>query len=257
MKRKKIIVCFLSVVLMMTAVLTACNVASDISRKVQGVEVKFQKKIEKASQLSFDMHLTIEKDGSTSEIDISCYKKGDEYAYTFTQPNDINIVYRRLFADNCLYEFLTKKALLVPAGSYYTTQNVAYTDDTNILYTVRKNIMLATYATLLTVGKQDKVGDVDAYRYDFSYGGNQYSLWYDNENLIKIEATFNSTDDDGNTSSETYSALFTNYVFDNVASEPFLRPNETTDAVYVESPISFEEWMNIINQFSTRAANWL
>lgn len=239
------------IILALTLSLSAC----DLVRKMQGIETKFQKKVQNATQLSFDMFIQVESDGSLSELNVSCFKNGDEYAYTFYQPDSPSVLHRRLFADNSLYEFITKTNLHV--GSYYTYQDVAYTCEDNLLYWVTQKIMLATYATLLSTGHKDTVGDVDVYRYDFTYDGDQYHLWYDDANLVKISATFYSTDEAGQNHRETYTAYFTDYSFDSVASEPFLRPNQLTDAVYVESPISFESWMAILNQFTVTAEHWL
>ena len=115
-----------------------------------------------------------------------------------------------------------------------------------------------TLGILCEVGlaQELNVGE-DAYRYDFSYGGNQYSLWYDDENLVKISATFYSTDEEGQSTSETYLATFSNYRFGETEREPFLRPQESTEAIYAESPISFEDWMTILDRFGSRAASWL
>ena len=248
---RKWLITVVAVVMALCVLLTAC----DLGRKVQGIEVKFQKKVEAATELSFDMQLEINTDGSVSRIDVSCYKKGNEYAYTFVEPDKEYVVYRRLYADNKLYEYVTDTRL--HAGTYYVTDGVAYTDDNNLLYWVTKNIMLATYATLLSTGKQEKVGGVDTYRYDFSYEGNDYSLWYDDSNLVKISATFRSTAEDGTAHTETYVGVFSGYRFAEVDSALFLRPAETKDAVYVESPISFEEWMRILDKFSARAAHWM
>jgi len=256
MKRMlKWIILLTVVVMTLTVALSAC----DFIRKMKGAEVKFQEKVKNATELSFDMSLEIVEDGEKSNIDISCFKKGDEYAYTFVEPGNESVVYRRLYAHNKLYEFLTKTNLHV--GMYYTTDDVPYTDDNNLLYWVTENVMLATYATMLTKGQKDTVNGVDVYRYDFSYDGNQYGLWYDNENLVKIAATFNSTDADGNAHSETYTGVFSNYKFDDVDASPFWDPTETKDntagVVYTESPISFEDWMAIINKFSARLAHWM
>jgi len=253
MKRSiKIILIITIAVLSLTALLTGC----DLSRKVQGIELKFRNKLEKAEAFSFNIHLDVEQGATKSELDVSCYKKGTEYAYTFRAPNSADL-YRDLFADNRMYEFCEYSSpLLIGAGSYYVNEGVAYTSDKNLLYTVTKNIMLASYATLLTTGKKDKVGDVDTYRYDFEIGGNSYSMWYDDENLVKISAIFRSADENGNTTSETYAATFSDYRFADVDSAPFRRPGDMTGA-YIESPISFEDWMKIITQFSTRAANWM
>ena len=252
-RMKKIGVCLLIVLLMMTIVLSGCNA---IARKVQGVELKFQKKLSSATMFSFDVHLNVKTDDSENELDVSCYKKGDEYAYVFYPPDTKTVEYRRLFADEKLYEFVTQSKTPLSTGSYYVNDNVPYTDNSNLLYVMTQKIMLAGYATLLSAGTKDKVGDADAYRYDFDFQGNQYSLWYDDENMVKVRATFHSTDEDGNTSSETYTAVFSNYVFGEVIDEPFTRPSEL-GLLYTESPISFEDWMTILTQFSDRAKNWM
>ena len=78
-------------VMALTLGLASC----DFVRKVQGAELKFQKKVQEATSLSFDMYLEIEEDGEKSCIDISCYKKENEYAYTFVEPDnttDITLV---------------------------------------------------------------------------------------------------------------------------------------------------------------------
>ena len=247
----KVIVIVVVIILSLTFALAGC----DLVRKVQGIETKFQKKVQNADKLSFDMALHVESDGSVSELNVSCYKDGNEYAYTFYQPDSPTVVHRRLFADECLYEFITKTTLHV--GSYYTYQNVPYTCEDNLLYWVTQKIMLATYATLLSTGHKDKVNGVDTYRYDFDYKGDNYHLWYDDANLVKISATFHSSDESGQAHVETYTAVFTNYSFGSVAQEPFQRPDQLSGAVYVESPISFESWMAILGQFTLTAENWL
>ena len=256
MKRmlKWIILCT-AVVMVLTVTLSAC----DLIRKMNGAEIKFQEKVKNAEELSFDMSLEIIEDGEKSNIDVSCYKKGEEYAYTFVEPGNESVVYRRLYAHNKLYEFLTKTNLHL--GTYYTTDEVPYTDENNLLYWVTENVMLATYATMLTKGQKDTVGDVETYRYDFSFDGNEYSLWYSDTDLVKVSATFNSTDTEGNAHSETYTGVFSNYKFADVDGSPIWDPTETKDntagVVYAESPISFEDWMTIINKFSARLAHWM
>lgn len=244
-KSLKIVIAVVAVVMVgIMLTLSAC----DLVRKVKGVELKFQKKVQDAVELSFDMHLEITDASGNSQLDISCYKNGDEYAYIY---NGSGVVYRRLYADNKEYEFLQKSAV----RTYYTTDDVGYDNEENVLYTVTQNIMLATYATLLTTGKKDKVGDVDTYRYDFSFDGNNYSLWYDDENLVKILAVINTSNDDGSTTTESYMAQFANYRFEDVDAAPFARPSLVTDGL--ESPISFQEWMAILNKFTAFSANWL
>ncbi len=236
-------------VLVLAAFLCSC----DFLRKVNGAEVKFQNKVAEAKELSFDMHLSVQSGSDESELDVSCFKKNNDYAYTFSNPSNSAMQYRKLFADNCLYEFVKTARV----GSYHTQEGVSYTSDDNFLYVITKNIMLATYATLLSKAQKDTVGDKEARRYDISNNGNEYSLWYDDENLVKIRAVINQTDESGNASNETYTAVFSNYAFQNVSSDPFLRPAEATDAIYTPSPISFEQWMSILDKFSSCASHWV
>ena len=120
-RTKKILSCLTIVILMLTIALSGCNA---ISRKLEGVELKFQKKLSTADKLSFDVHLTIASNGTENEIDVSCYKKDNEYAYVFYPPNTKTVQYRRLFADNNLYEFASQSATLFSTGSYSTSADV-------------------------------------------------------------------------------------------------------------------------------------
>lgn len=250
-KTGKIIICILILALACSAILGGC----DLVRKVKGAELGFQKKLKAATEVSFDMHLDITKSGVTSGIDLSCYKKGDEYAYTFSDPALKGVTYRKLFADNCKYEFCETTTLLnVRTGTYVKTEDVPYTDDSNLLYVVTKNIMLVTVAAFITKAEKETLGDTEVYHYSFDYNGDQYHFWYDAENLVKVSATFNSEDENGVKSSETYAATFTNYRFEKVAGEPFLRPVPIS---YVESPYTVEEWMEILTEFGARAGNWM
>ena len=247
-KLLKVSICIVVLVMALTTVLSGCGLA----RKFKGIELKFQKKIEDAEELSFDMLLTvIDRDG-TQQIKLSCYKQEDEYAYIFANPNNSAAVYRRLFADNKYYEFLQTGNSLVQVGTYYVRDDVAVDHSDNILYAVTHYIMLASLVTLISSGKKETLNGVETYRYDFDANGNDYSLWYDDENLVQVEGIFRSKDEAGNVTEETYRAAFSNYKFEDVDDAPFDRPG----TLFVESPISFEEWMNVITKFSTKMASW-
>lgn len=227
-------------------------VGCDLERKVQGIEFKFRNKVAKATEMSFFADLKVEDESGTSTLGVNCYMKNGEYAYTFVSPDAKKAEYRELYADQKFYEFLSASSM--PIGSYYVKDDVKPESENNLIYQIKQNILAATYATLIVEGKKDKVGDADTYRYDFSYGGNDYSLWYDDENLVKIAAVFRSTDEEGAVHEEKYSAVFSEYVFSDVTDKPFTRPE---DGAYVESPISFESWMAILTDFSSRAAKWM
>ena len=248
---KYIVIATLLLCITLSTLLSGC----DLARKLQGVELKFQKKVSNATQLSFSMDLTIEENGQTSKLAVNCYKNDTEYAYTFADPDSPSVVYRKLYADGKLYEFVTKTNLHL--GTYYITHDVDYTAQDNLLYWVTQNILAATYATLLTESVQEQWGDTTVYRYDFAYRDNTYNLWYDDANLVGLKATFVSYADNGDTLTEVYSARFADYHFENVDRAPFYRPNEGTDIVYVESRISFETWMEILDRFSRKASVWM
>ena len=243
----KIGFCIVVLVVVLAIMLSGCG----LSRKLKGVELKFQKKITEAEALSFDMLVTVIDADGTQQIDIGCYKQDDEYAYIFADPDNKQAVYRRLYADNKYYEFL-QTGSLITAGTYYVQDNVSYTVDENILYAVTKYVMLASYATLISSGKKETLAGVETYRYDFNVSGNTYSLWYDDENLVQVEAIFR-TEDGGNTTEETYRAAFSNYKFADVDRAPFARPDA---GLYVESPIPMQAWMEIITKFSNKMSGW-
>ena len=246
-KLSTFVICIVMLLVVLAASLAGCNV----SRKVKGIELKFKKKIEAATELSFDMGLTIiDKDG-TNHLDIGCYKIDDGYAYIFAAPNDQTLVYRRLYADNKYYEFLQNTALNI--GFYSVKNDVPYTVEENLLYMVNKYVLLASYATLLSSGRKETLAGVETYRYDFNAGGNSYSLWYDNENLVQVEATFRKKDEAGNTTEEIYRAAFSNYKFADVANAPFALPDE---GLYAPSPIAIEDWMSIITKFGSKLSGW-
>ena len=245
-------ICLLVSVITFSIALTSC----DLNRKLEGVEIKFQQKISAATEFSFNAALKITSDGEENNIDVKCYKNGDEYAYVFGDKDDETLTYRRLYADGKLYEFLTKTVVVVDGGSYFVKENTSVSDDDNFLYHLTNKILLATYATILLNGKKEKVGETDAYRYDIPHDGNSYSLWYDDENLIKIAATINSTDDNGGTHTDVYEAVFTDYRFADISKDPFKRPTDMP-VTYIESPIPFESWVSIFTSFGKMSAAWL
>ena len=251
MKRKIISILLLTVMLFSCFVLSSC----ELQRKLKGAEMNFPKKITEAAEFSFTVLLTIEDaDGKNSTL-VNCFKKGNEYAYFYGDP-DSTTTYRKLYADGRLYEFLTRDGV-VTVGSYYVKENVSVKSSENLLYGVTGNVMTISYATLLAESiKEDWEGET-VYRYDFTYEGNTYSLWYDAENMRQISGTFVTTKDDGTTSSEIYTATFSAYRFSEIDTDPFQRPEDLKNGgkVYVESPISFETWMEVVDKFSAKASS--
>ena len=243
----KKIICFLLSLTVVFAFLCSC----DIDRKLEGVEMKFKQKIESATELSFSAHLKTEADGKTKELNIDCFKNAGEYSYEFNNPNNASSRYRRLYADNKLYEFIETSGQA--AGTYSVTDNVSIDANENLLRQIEKNIMLATYATLLLDGKKETFNGAEVYRYDLDVDGNTYTLWYDDTYLIKIAAVINTTDGEGKTTSDYYEAIFSDYKFENVDKTPFERPG----ALYVESPVEIEDWIGIICDFSDMSINWM
>jgi len=255
MKKLSRLVAAVVAVVVVLAVLAGC----DLSRKLNGAEVNFSNKVQAAESLSFDMALTVIDETGEQKLSVGCYKSGNDYAYVFCSPDDADVVYRKLYADGRLYEFVSKSnsvlGVEVSAGSYYVQENVSYTADENLLYAVTQNIMAAAYVALLSTAQKETWDEGTVYRYDFALQGNDYSLWYDDQNLVQVEATFRSTDEAGGQRAETYRARFSNYRFAEVDEAPFRRPADMVG--YVESPISFETWMEILNKFSAKASKWL
>ena len=230
-----------------TTLLAGC----DLTRKLSGAEVNFQKKIESAQEFSFKLTLTVtESDGATKNAELNCYKSGNEYAYTLSQKN--GRVYRRLYADNKMYEFETSSDdSLISVGTYSVKDNVPVTHEDNVLYWVSNNIMAAGYAVLVTKSKTETIDGKTAYRYDFTYGGDEYSLWYDDENMIQTKATFHFEEGD-----ESYLAKFTDYKFENIDKAPFTRPEDMSG--FNIGTISLGDWSGVVGRFSGQAiSNWL
>ena len=254
MKSRLKIVAVLLLAAILAAALCGCE---SIERKMQGIELRFRQQIENAEQFSFTALLTIESGSGTERLKVDCAEKGEEYAYTFSSPDNPKTVYRKLFADGKLYEFVTRDtAVSLEAGAYYVEENVAVSSSENLLYWVKKNVLAATYAVLLSKGEKTTLDGAEVYRYDFTYEGNEYSLWYDDHAMVQISAIFRSTDTDGTERSEKYTAAFSDYRFEGVDEAFFLRPADLK-GVYVESYISFEDWMGVLTKFSNRASRWL
>ena len=118
--------------------------------------------------------------------------------------------------------------------------------------------MAATYALFLVSGTKEDLDGTEVYHYSFSIENNDYHLWYDSKNLVRIQATFRDTDESGAAREETYTASFTNYRFGDADEAFFKRPEDLKGSgLYAESPISLEDWMKVLDRFSSRAANWM
>jgi len=245
---KVIIISVLLVTLISLLALSGC----DIKRKLTGAEMQFPKKISEANVFSFDMALNYKSGDESTDISMSCYKSGDEYAYDYYLSDNKGSKYRNLYADDCLYEILMKNSLNL--GSYFKKENVTIDDSGNFLYQITQNILVASVATFISKAKKETLNGETVYHYDITLNEQHFGVWYNDTALVKLYASFDSTDSEGNTTSEEYTALFSNYKFEDAKNDAFTRP-QNLDGVYVESPISFEDWARIINRFSEKIAS--
>lgn len=239
----KIITCVCLVALTCIVCLSGC----DISRKLTGAEVKFPEKIASAEYLSFDMILNYKSGDDETEITMSCYKDNDEYSYDYYLTQKTELTYRNLYADNKLYEIVDNK---YNVGSYYVIENVPYDDQGNFLYVVTTNIMAVSLATLATRSHKETVDGKTLYRYDVTLDGNNVKIWFDDDALVKVYAEFDAEDQNGN-AKEEYTITLSNYKFGEKNAEPFTRP-EDLNGVYIPSPIAFESWVSILDNFAAK-----
>ena len=252
---KKLICLLLTSAVVLTA-LCSC----DFQRKLDGVELKFQQKVSSATEYSFNAELKIESDGTTSVLNVNCYKKDGKYSYVFPSSDDESKEYRRLYADGYFYEFLTakKSSVLfgdVEGGTYYKEEK-SVSDDKNFLYQIEQNILLATYATLVLDGKKETLDGKEVYRYELTVENNTYKLWYDDANLVKIGAIIRSQDGEGNEKADTYEAKFSDYKFEEVDATVFRKP-EDANGIYAESSTPLEDTLGTLGKFSGMSANWM
>ena len=224
----------------------------DVVRKLQGAELEFPKKVAAADSLSFDIALNYQdNDGESTDINISCYKKGSEYAYDYRLADSrLGSAYRNLYADECLYEVYTNA---LNTGSYYVKEDVAVDDQTNFLYMVCQNITALSVAALVFTSHKETLNGETVYRYDLSAEEGDFKFWFNDKEMVKLLAVFKSTDGEGNETQEKYTLSFSNYKFEQVDTAPFTRPADL-DGLYIESPISFEDWVSIIGNFGKKVS---
>ena len=127
----------------------------EFTRKLNGAEITFPQKISSAETFSFKMKVEYKKGDDTTVIDMQCYKANgedgkEEYAYVFETSQAAFKSYKSIYADGKLYEVVNATA---NTGSYYIKEGVAVDDDGNMLYHVKKNILLTSVAALITNAK--------------------------------------------------------------------------------------------------------
>ena len=244
-KRKiaKSIALILSIVLLVAVALTGC----DLSRKLQGAEMTFPGKISGSRKLSFKMNVNYTKDDVTTVIDLDCYRAKneagqDEYAYVYSCPEARYDSYKNIYADGKLYEIINIRK---NAGTYYTKDGVSVSDEGNILYHITQKIFLTSVAALVSKAKKETIGGTSVYRYDVAVNEKNITLWYDSNVLVQLYVEF---EEEG--SKEAYAIAFSDYTFDqDLPADTFKRP-DTYGLTYIESPISFEAWTEILTSFA-------
>lgn len=237
---KMVVIC-----LMVVVVAAFGLVGCDTARKLGGAEMSFPSKISNAKTLSFKMNVNYKKGDQDVTIDMDCYKQDNEYAYRYTCPQATYASYKNIYADNKLYEI----ANATPhTGMYYIKDDVSVDDESNILYHVTQKIMLTSVAALLTKAHKEQLNGEDVYRYDVEISGKNISVWYNSEVIVKLYVKF---DGENGEDAEEYTFLLSDYKFDEeIPSDIFTCPSASLLDGYVESPISFESWMEIIESFA-------
>ena len=243
----KIFAIVLAVSLVSAFVFSGC----DIFRKVKGAEVTFPSKISDAKTLSFKMDVNYKKGNSETVINMDCYKQindegAEEYAYVYTCADSIYQSYKNIYADEKLYEVINVASF---AGTYYVEDNVKIDDNANILYHVTHNIKLASAAALLLKAKKETLNGEQVYRYDVKIEETDVTVWYNKTELVKLYTKFSSKDEEAD---EEYTLSFSGYKYDEELSESIFARPDTYGITYVESPISFEDWMDVITGFAKK-----
>ena len=249
MKRSiKLIALIVLVVMLAGLVFAGCG---DLTRKLKGAELSFPNKISGAKKLSFKMNINYRKGESRTEIDMQCYRAKnesgqDEYAYVYSTANALYDSYKNLYADGKLYETIN---VTKNGGSYYVKENVSVEDDGNILYHITQKILLTSAAAFVSKAQQETMNGETVYRYDVMVSGKKVTLWYNSEVLVKIFVSF-AGEEEGEY--EQYTIKLSDYTFnEDLPADAFKRP-DTYGITYVESPISFEDWMSIVSSFATK-----
>lgn len=236
----------LSVMVFVTCILAGC----DLSRKVTGAEAKFPGKVSNSAKISFRMNVNYKKGDVTTVIDMDCYRAKnadgqDEYAYVYSSVGSDYQSYKNIYADGKLYEIVN---VTQNGGFYYTKDNVPVDDDGNILYHITKKILLTSVVAFLSKAKKETLRDETVYRYDVSISGKNVSLWYNSKVLVQLYVAFES--DGGET--EEYTIALSDYTFDEDLPEDAFKRPDTYGITYLPSPISFEDWTNILSTFGQK-----
>lgn len=247
---KKIIVLFILIVI----ISCSCFVGCEINRKLNGAEINFAKTVQNSKEFSFDMSISTEED---QKINLTCFKKNNDYAYKYTLDGLDYPSYRRIFINSVQYDILevydnfntALGSIPIGTGTYYITENVEYTSQDNLLYTVSENLLTATYLTLVKNAVKEKDSDGKTlYRYNFTYEQDDYSFWFDDNYLRRVKIVF--SDD------TFYDISFSNFHFGTVDREYFVTPEETA-GIYIKSPFTFQEWASIMGEFSNKISGCL
>ena len=248
-KTIKIMALILALTTVMALALAGCG---EFSRKLRGAEMSYPTKVSNAKQLSFKMDVTYRKGEEKTDVNMTCYRQtlsngAQEYAYVYSTANALCESYKNLYADGNLYEIAKTRA--VNAGTYYVKEGVSVEDGGNILYHVTQKILLTSAAAFLSKAQEETLNGEKVYRYDVMVGGNKVTLWYDSEVLVKIYVAFK---DESGEYVENYTIHLSDYTFDkDLPADAFKRPADY-GITYVESPWSFEDWMNILSSFATK-----
>lgn len=233
------------ILLIVATLLCGC----ELNRKLNGAETKFAKTVTESREYSFDMSILTE---GNQKINLKCVKKNNDYAYKYSLDGQTYPTYRRMFVDSCQYDILEVAGsfdtpfggVTMGTGTYYITENVPFTSEENLLFVVSENLLTASLLTLVKSAVKERTEDGETwFRYDFTYEQDDYSFWFDDIYLRRVKIVYKDN--------TFYDLHFSAFRFGSVDRECLVKPEETA-GVYLKSPFSFEEWSNMLANFSNK-----
>ena len=243
-KTKILLVAVLVIVFTLSVVLSAC----DLARKINGAEISFPTKVSNAETIFFNMDIDYKKGAKSTQINMKCYNHTtsdkDVYAYVYSCPQGAYSSYKNIYADSKLHEIVN---FTTNTGSYYTKNDVSVDANENMLYHVKKNILLLSAAALVKKANKETLNGETVYRYDVDVDGKTISIWYNSEFLVKCYVKFEGKDGEAD---EEYTLSLSGYKFDEPIPDEIFASPDTYGLGYIESPFSFESWMEIMTSFA-------
>lgn len=211
---KKITIFFMFVLMCFIAV--GCNTQS----------VSYNEKLKSATEYSFKIEYT-DTETESVPVFIHCYKQNGAYAYRFSKNSYDNPVlsYRQLFINNKFYEVEELQTAGIWGGRYKVTNDVAVNDQRNFIYTYTELILLGSYLTALTSGKDVTFENKACTEYAFTLDDIQYNYTFDKDTDLLVKFVMTEGEN-------VKTLIYRDYVFSDIDAECFELPGGLT---YIET----------------------